>query len=202
MEKNYKVPPIVWLKMTDYMHGWLQWELGGASRIKDQRVLSVQHLPGARDILRMESFEDLMMDPAEVGNAMSAARRNCLSAGMDIDAGLIEREYGLTKDGLKLFVPVECPRNCLTKQGVLRPWTLNVSFSARQATAMQRLLRQTFWDGVAEYDAAYARNTNGRRYPAIEMIEAFCKDTGTSEVYAEAIKREWQRRVKRGKAND
>ena len=34
------------------------------------------------------------------------------------------------------------------------------------------------------------------------MIEAFCKDTGTSEVYAEAIKREWQRRVKRGKAND
>ena len=46
--KTYRTPPIVWLKMTDYIHGWLQHELGGAAMVGDQRVVCVQDLPGAR----------------------------------------------------------------------------------------------------------------------------------------------------------
>ena len=60
MEKSYKVPPIVWLRVTDYMHGWLQYELGGDARVRDQRVVCVQHLPGAREVLRMETVDDMV----------------------------------------------------------------------------------------------------------------------------------------------
>ena len=92
MEKKYELPPIVWLKMTDYMHGWLQYELGGAAMIKEQRVVCVQHLPGAREILRMESFEDLELGVMKISNAMSATRKNMLEAGMVLDASVIEQE--------------------------------------------------------------------------------------------------------------
>lgn len=196
MEKNYKIPPITWLRMTDYMHGWLQHELGGGARIKDQRVVCVQHLPGAREVLRMETVED-MMEKMPAGNAMSGTRKNCLCAGMELDAGVIEREYGMTKELLKLYVPIECPKMCLTKNGVLRPWTLNVCFGKEQATALQKLLRREFWKAVEEYDAEYARKMDGRKYPAIDMVEDFCMDTDTPDMYTEAIRREWQRRCKR-----
>lgn len=195
-EKNYKLPAIVWVKVTDYMHGWLQHELGGEARVKNQRVVSVQHLPGARAVLRMETVED-MMEKRRISNVMSATRKNCMEAGLDIDEGVMEREYGVTRDVMKLFVPVECPKMCLTKHGVLRPWTLDVSLGKAQATAMQRLLRQAFWDAVEEYNAAYARKMCGKKYPAVEMVEKFCMDTDTPDLYVEAIRREWQRRVKR-----
>ena len=196
MEKNYKMPSIVWLKMTDYMHGWLQHELGCALRIKDQCVVCVQHLPGVRDILRMEVAEDLL-DPNPVVNSMSATWKNCIEAGLQLDPDTVERTYGMSKDLLKLFVPIECPKLCLTKFGVLRPWTLDVNFSKHQAVAMQRLLRQTFWDAVTEYDRRYAVMMDGNRYAAVSMIESFCMDTNTPDMYVEAIRREWQRRVKR-----
>ena len=201
MERTYKAPPVVWLRMTDYMHGWLQHELGGAARIQDQRVVCVQHLPGAREILRMETFEDVM-DHAPVGNAMSATRKNCLCAGLSIDSTVIEREYGLTSEGLSLYIPIECPRMCLTKSGVLRPWTLDVCFGKEQSTAMQRLLRHEFWKAVEDFDKEYAREHGDRKYPAIDMIEGFCAKTETPDLYIDAIRREWQRRVKRTRTPD
>lgn len=199
-EKVYDVPAIVWLKMTDYMHGWLQWELGGEARVKDQRVVCVQHLPGARAILRMETVED-MMEKKPIGNVMSATRKNCMEAGLNIDEDVMAREYGVTREAMKMFVPVECPKMCLTKSGVLRPWTLDVCLGREQAAAMQRLLRNAFWQAVEEYDAKYARKMNGRKYPAVDMVEEFCMDTETPDLYVEAIRREWQRRVKRVKSS-
>ena len=198
MEKRYDVPPIAWLKVTDYMHDWLQYELGGGARIKDQRVVCVQDIPGARDILKMEAKEDLM-DKEPVGNGMSATRRNCYMAGLDLDEEVMEKEYGVTRELMKLFVPIECPKRCLTKYGVLRQWTNDVGLSKEAASAMQRLLRQTFWEAVEEFDRKYARKMDGERYPAVDMIEAFCAETKTSEVYVDAIRREWQRRVKRSR---
>lgn len=194
--KKYKLPAIVWLRVTDYMHGWLQHELGSELWIKDQRVVCVQHLPGARAVLRMETVEELM-DPRPVGNAMSDNWKNCIEAGLELDASVVERMYGITKEQMKLFVPIECPKMCLTKNGVLRPWTLDVNFGQRQASEMQRLLRGAFWDAVAEFDGSYARKMDGEKYPAVDMIEAFCAETETPDLYVAAMRREWQRRVKR-----
>ena len=192
------MPTIVWLRVTDFMHGWLQYELGGGVRIGEQRVISVQHLPGAREVLRMETADDMELGPMKVGNAMSGNRKNMLAAGMVLDAGYIEQEYGLTPEGLKGFVPVECPRMCLTKDGVLRPWTLDVSLGREQSNGLQRVLRTAFWQAVETFNGEYARKLGGTKYPSIDMVEAFCRETGTPDIYAEAIKREWNRRVKRG----
>ena len=198
MEKNYKLPPIVWLKVTDFMHGWLQWELGGGARIGEQRVICVQHLPGARAVLRMETTDDVELRPMKIQNAMSGNRKNMLAAGMAIDADYIEREYGMTREAMQLFVPVECPRLCQTKNGVLRPWTLDVSLGREQSRALLRVVRSAFWQAVETYNRVYARDLGGTKYSAIDMVEAFCKETDTPDIYAEAIKREWNRRVKRG----
>lgn len=198
MERKYKLPAIVWLRITDYMHGWVQYELGGAAMIGDQRVVSVQHIPGARRILRMETYEDIL-SPGNTGKSMSATRYTCVSAGMNIDATATEELYGVTKEELQLYVPIECPKMCLTKNGVLRPWTLDVGLSRKQATAMQDLLRNEFWKAVETYDHEYARKMGGKKYPAVEMVEEFCADTETPDMYVDAIRREWQRRVKRRK---
>ena len=201
MEKSYKTPPIAWLKVTDYMHGWVEYELGGAARIKDQRVISVQDIPGAREILRQEVVED-MMERKKVINTMSATRRNCIVAGMKISPDVIEEYYGLTKEQLDMFMPIECPKRCLTKFGVLRPWTLDIALSKDQASAMLRLLRQEFWKAVEEFNTEYSKKMEGEKYPAIEMIEEFCLKTKTPDIYIPAIRREWQRRVKNGNNKD
>jgi hypothetical protein len=195
-EKNYKLPAVVWLKMTGYTHGWLQNELGGGAKIREQRVVSVQHLPGAKEVLRMETVED-MMERKPVGNVMSATRKNCIDAGLIIDATVTKKMYGITQEQLELFVPIECPRMCLTKNGVLRPWTLDVCLGREQAAALQRILRAEFWKAVDSYDREYARKLGGRKYPAVDMIEAFCVDTKTPDLYVEEMRREWQRRQKR-----
>lgn len=195
-EKKYKLPAIVWLKMTDYTHEWLQYELGGSLRIREQLVLSIQHIKGMREALRMETSEDLM-DCVHVGNSMSATWKNCIDAGLDLDPDAVRQMYGITKDSLKLFVPVECPRMCLTKNGVLRPWTPLVNFGQKQAAAIQKLLRQEFWSAVEEFDREYANKLCGKHYPAVDMIENFCQHTKTPDLYVFAMRREWQRRVKR-----
>lgn len=196
--KNYKLPPVAWLKVTDYMHGWLQHELGGGARIGDQRVVCLQHLPGAKEALRMETAEDDLMDVKAVGNAMSASRRNCVALGLALDQEVMERFYGVTADQLKLFAPVECPKRCLTRYGVLREWTNDVSFGREQANALQRVVRSGFWQAVEDFNAEYTRQQEGKKFPAIEMVEAWCRLTGTSEIHAENIKREWNRRVAKG----
>lgn len=193
-KKTYGAPPIVWLKVTDFMHGWLQRELGGEARIGEQHVISIHHLPGARDIFRMQILED-MMEKRPPGNAMSGTRKNCFCAGLSIDPEVMEREYGVTKELMAQFVPIECPKMCMTRNGVLRPWTLDICFGKEQATAFQRLLRKEFWNAVEEFDREYAAGLKGRKYPAIEMVEEFCRRTKTPDLYAQAIRREWQRRL-------
>jgi hypothetical protein len=198
MEKNYRIPAIVWLRVTDFMHGWLQHELGGACRIKEQRVISVQHLPGARDLLKMETTEDVELKLIKIGNCMSGNRKNMLEAGLSMNADYIKQEYGLTWDDLRQFVPIECPRMCLTRFGVLRPWTLDVNLGKQQASELLRLIRTAFWTAVEEFNQEYAHRTGNTKYPSINMVEAFCKETGTPDSYTDAITREWNRRVKRG----
>lgn len=192
------MPAICWLKVTDYMHGWLQYELGADIRIKKQRVVCVQHLPGAREILRMETVEE-MLDPKPIGAAMSATLRNCLTAGITLDPDVVEKMYGATKELMALFLPIECPKMCLTKYGVLRPWTMDVCFSRKQVTALQRLLRDEFWKAVGEFAEEYAQKHVGERYAQVDMVEEFCSKTATPGMYVDTIRREWQRRVKRTK---
>ena len=194
---NDKLPPIVWLRVTDWMHAWLQHELVGELRVRDQRVVCVQHLEGGRDVLRMETVMDIC-DGVDTGSAMSAMKCNCLSEGLKLDAEAMEREYGVTRELMKQMVPIECPKVCLTENGVLRPWTLDRCFGKSQANAMQRLLRKAFWDAVEEYSYQYAKKKNGEYYPQIDMIEDFCAETKIPDEYVPEIRREWQRRVKRG----
>ena len=198
-EKKYKAPPIAWLKVTDYMRCWLQYELGGAARVMEQRVVSVQHLPGAREVLRMETMED-MMERRPVENAMSGTRYSCYTEGLSIDADVMAKEYGVTREQLQMFVPIECPKMCLTKSGVLRPWTNNVCLGKEQASALIRIIREAFWQAVSEYDQEYARLLDGKSYPAVDMIEAFCRETHTPDLYVAAMRREWQRRRSRAAA--
>ena len=195
MEKNYKLPAIAWLKVTDYMHGWIQHELCGAARIGEQRVVCIQHLPGARLILRMETVEDLERKHL-VRGAMSGTLHNCIVAGMKIDAGAVQELYGITRDDLSLYVPIECPRMCLTANGVLRPWTLDVCFGKEQARQLLAMLRREFWMAVAAFDMKYARQVGREHYPARDMTEEFCKVTETPSYYAETIRREWMRQRK------
>lgn len=196
MEKNYKLPAIAWLRVADFMHGWLQSELGGAARVREQRIVCVMHLPGARELMKMETTEDFMKKQ-KIGNAMSDTKKNCIEAGLGYDADAITDMYGLTKDDLRQFVPIECPAMCMTKNGVLRPWTLDVCFGREQASALQQLLRDAFWAAVGSFSDDYAREHAGERYAQVKMIEAFCRHTGTPDLYVESMRREWQRRQKR-----
>lgn len=196
MEKSYRVPAICWLRVTDYMQGWVQHELGGAVRIREQRVVCIQHLKGARDMLRMETREDTM-EQGVVGNAMSATLKNCIEAGLVLDADAVKTLYGVTKEDLQTFLPIECPKMCITKDGVLRPWSHDTCFGTKQAVALQRLLREVFWKAVEEFAEKYAQEHQGERYAQADMIEAFCEETETPDMYVDAMRREWQRRCKR-----
>lgn len=197
MEKTYEPPPVTWLRVTDFMHGWIQRELGGGATIREKKVVTVQHLDGARDVLRMETTDNIALAATDVGTVMSAALRNAIDAGMRYDAAAVEREYGLTKDLLGLYVPIECPKNAVTEDGVLRPWSQDTCFTHKQAVAMQRLLREVFWQAVSDYAQEYAQQHRGEKYAQQDMIEAFCQANGTDDIHVPAIRREWQRRIKR-----
>ena len=196
MDKKYKMPAVAWLKVTDYMLGWLQSELGGTATIREQHVICLQHLAGVREIMKKESIEDGDQG-TDVSYAMTATKRNCIETGLRLDAKSVENTYHLNREMLSLYIPVECPRMCVTKNGVVRPWTLDTGFSREQATLLLKLLRDEFWRAVSEFNREYSRQKQGAYYTAKEMMEAFCTATGTSDVYLEALRREWQRRVKR-----
>ena len=202
-EKSYRMPVVAWLRVTDFMQGWIQKELGGGTRMGGKRVVSVQHLEGGRDALRMETANDVTGDdpdaeePDVQEQSLSATRWSCIDAGLTIDAVATERLYGISREELQQFVPLEGTVTCLTPLGVLRPWTSDRCFGRQQSTALQRVLREAFWRGVAEYDREYARRMEGEKYAVIDMIEAFCRDTGTSDLHADAMRREWMRQRKR-----
>ena len=208
-ERAYRMPVVVWLKVTDYMHGWLQKELVGGTRIGGKRVVSLQHLDGARDVLRLETCNDVTGDgdgeevemvPDVQELSMSMNRWSCIDAGLSLDPKAVERHYGIGREDLALFVPVECPRTCLTPDGVLRPWTSDRCFGRQQANELLKILRKAFWRGVADFDREYASRQDGDDYPAIDMIEAFCREMNTSDLHADALRREWMRQRKKVKS--
>lgn len=194
-DKN-RLPSIVWLKVTDYMLPWLEKELGGKVRAKERKVLSVQHLTGAREILRMETVTD-NIDNKVTGKSMSPMMRNCIDAGMSMDVETVEEMFGISRQDLKSYVPIECPKMCVTELGMIRPWELDVNFSRSQANRMIELLRREFWNAVAEFSEEYAREHEGEKYAQADMIEDFCKNSETPDVFVDAMRREWQRRCKR-----
>ena len=196
MSKKDKTPAVAWLWMAGYMHTWLEGEFGGSARTHDKPVLSVSVIPGAKDILRMATEED-MLGPENIGISLSASRMSMLEAGLQLDADTVGRMYGATDKDLQLYVPIECPSKTLTKYGVLRPWTHDVRFGRNQANLLRNLLRAEFWKAVEAYDGCYAEEMVGTPYPAIEMVSAFCQATKTPEMYVDEIRREWQRREKR-----
>lgn len=197
-KKKYKTPPVAWLKVTEYMAAWLQYELGGGVRVGGQKVARLHYLPGAKDVLLMETLEDTM-EMRPIDNSMSATRHGCYEEGLTLDADVMEKVYGVTRKQFRQYVPIECPMMCRTRNGVIRPWTHDVCFGKKQAAALLCIVRDAFWQAVEEFDQEYARMLEGKSYPAVDMIEAFCRETRTPDLYVESIRREWQRRQKRAK---
>ena len=91
------------------MHGWMQMELGGELKILGQRVISVQHLAGVRDIMRMETGESSLSETVQ--SSMSSTFMNCIEAGLQVDKETVKEKYGLTEESIRLYVPVECPKD-------------------------------------------------------------------------------------------
>lgn len=197
MEKNYKTPPIVWLKVTGYMHAWLQKKLGGEAVVQGQRVVCFQHLPGATIAMKKETFDDTQAN-LPVMEAISAKRKLAVDAGFGIDPEGTRQLYGLTEDTFRLFIPVECPDLRMTSSGLMRPWKVTTCMGRDQARTVQEMLRQAFWKAVEDHNAKYAVRQEGRKYAAVDMLEDFCKATGTPDLHVAEMRREWQRRVKRG----
>lgn len=201
MATESNLPAVGWLRVTDYIIGWISYELCGSLRIGDRRIVCVQHLKGARDILRMQTEEDTM-EPRPADLAMGVTRRGCIAAGLALNPKAVEELYGIGREALALFVPIECPPMTLTEGGVLRPWTSDTCFSHKQASLLLKLLREAFWQAVGEFAEKYAREHRGEKYAQQDMIEDFCRETHTDDIHVPAIRREWQRRVKRTKSEE
>ena len=198
MAKNFRMPAIAWLRVTGFIRGWLDYELGSKVMVNGRRVVCLQYLDGVRDILRMEPVDDVELSPdLPVDLSLSAARYGLISAAMTLSPETTERMYHLSLEQIQQFVPIECPRLRLTQEGLLRPWSGDAMLGDAQAKALLRLLREAFWKDVERFARRYARQHEGERYAQEDMIEAFCRETETSDIHVEAIRREWQRRRKR-----
>lgn len=198
MAKSFRMPAITWLRVTEFIRGWLVYEFGSKVMVNGRRVVCLQHLDGVRDILRMETVDDMELSPdLPVELSLSAARYGVISAAMTLSPEATERAYHLSPEQLLQFVPVECPRLRLTQEGLLREWSGDAMFGEQQAKELLRLLRHYFWKDVERFAKCYAREHEGERYAQEDMIEAFCLETNTSDIHVEAIRREWQRRCKR-----
>ena len=202
---SYQAHAMTWLRMTGYMHGWLDYEFGGEIFIYGHRVLSLYHLPGVREILRMQTEDDILdvTSPGDASKtdptrwAMSALRMDCMRAGISLGPSCVEQMYGVDKEQLDTFVPVECPSTALTANGVLRPWQRTTSLGCHQAMSLIKLLRDTFWNVVSEFDEKFTAMRHGEYYTTREMVEEFCRATKTPDLYAEELRREWQRKNQR-----
>lgn len=198
MAKSTKMPAIAWLRVTGFLSGWLDYEFGSKVMVNGRRVVCLQHLDGVRDILRMETVDDMELSPdLPVDLSLSASRYGLISAAMTLSPEAAERMYHLSLEQLQQFVPIECPRVRLTEEGLLREWGGDAMLGDAQAKALLRLLREAFWEDVEQFARRYARQREGEKYAQEDMIAAFCKMTKTSELHIEAIRREWQRRCKR-----
>ena len=192
------MPAIVWLRVTEFLRGWLDYEFGSKAMVNGRRVVCLQHMDGVRDILRMETVEDMELSPdLPVELSLSASRYSLLQAAVTLSPEVAERIYHLSSEQLQQFVPIECPRLRLTQEGLLRPWGGDAMLGGAQAKALLRLLREAFWEDVEQFARRYAREHEGERYAQEDMIAAFCRMTKTSDLHIEAIRREWQRRCKR-----
>lgn len=198
MAKSIRMPAIVWLRVTEFLRGWLDYEFGSKAMVNGRRVVCLQHMDGVRDILRMETVDDTELSPdLPVELSLSASRYSLLQAAVTLSPEVAERIYHLSSEQLQQFVPIECPRLRLTQEGLLRPWGGDAMLGSAQAKALLRLLREAFWEDVEQFARRYAREHEGERYAQEDMIAAFCRMTKTSDLHIEAIRREWQRRCKR-----
>ena len=194
------MPAIAWLRVTEFIRGWLVYEYGSKVMVNGRRVVCLQHMDGVRDILRMETVADMKLSPdLPVELSLSASRYGLISAAMTLSPEATERMYHLSLEQMQQFVPIECPRVRLTEEGLLREWGGDAMLGDAQAKALLRLLREAFWEDVERFARRYAREHEGEKYAQEDMIAAFCKMTRTSELHIEAIRRERQRRAKRAK---
>ena len=192
------MPAIVWLRVNEWMMGWMSYELGGKVMVNGRRVVCLQHLDGARDILRMETVDDMELSPdLPVELSLSASRYGLISAAMTLSPEAAERMYHLSLEQMQQFVPIEVPRVRLTEEGLLREWGGDAMLGDAQAKTLLRLLREAFWEDVERFARRYARQHEGEKYAQEDMIVAFCRLTKTSDLHIEAMRREWQRRCKR-----
>ena len=189
---------ICWLKVTDYMRGWARCALGCGTKIGKEPLISLYQIMGAKEVLEIGTDDDLP-DHGTPGNAMSATWRCALEVGLEYDPATMECIYGVTEETLEQYLPIACPPTAMTVNGISRAWTNDTCFGREQAMALQKLLREAFWTAVGQYSKQYAQEHRGEKYAQVEMIEAFCRETKTDDMYVETMRREWQRRNKRSR---
>lgn len=187
---------ICWLKVTDYMRGWMRKALGCGTKIGKEPLISLYQIMGAKEVLGI-GIDDELPEHGTPGNAMSATWRCALEMGLEYDPVTMECMYGVTEETLQQYLPIACPPTAMTVDGIMRAWTNDTCFGREQTIALQKLLREAFWTAVGQYSEWYAQEHTGEKYAQVEMIEAFCKETKTDDMYVEAMRREWQRRNKR-----
>lgn len=201
---SYGLPLICWLRVTDYMRGWACAALGSSVTVMGVPVIAVEHLPGAKEIMKNMLTEE-KDDEEEVedtgdecpGNSISATWMNALVTGMEIDPRLVWIEYGFKREMLRQYLPVRCPDVAMSKEGILKPWSNDMRFGDKQSTELQKVLRDAFWRSVGEFAEKYAREHEGEKYAQADMLTDFCKEYGIDDYYVDAMRREWQRRLKR-----
>lgn len=170
--------------------------LGGPKRVKDDPVIQVQNLEGAQPVLMMPTDDELHCGDVP-GNVICDTWHAALEVGLEMDAQSVEKVFGVTRELFVQYLPVACPPYAIYEDGTVHPWDSDTSFGQQQAASLLRLIREAFWQAVGVFSNAYQQAHKGERYAQVEMIEAFCKEYRTDDVYVEAMRREWQRRQKR-----
>lgn len=188
---------ICWLRITDYMRGWARMALGNGKSVKGIPVLDIKSLDGMEQV-RLMSTDDELPGDGVPGNVMCDTWHAALTAGIEMDPWGMEQEFGITSEVLDQYLPVECPDYAVGQDGAIRPWDNNTCFGKQQAIAILRLVRETFWASVGNYASEYRKVHFGTKYAQIDMLESFCKDCHIDDTCIEAMRREWQRRSKRG----
>ena len=131
---------ICWLKVTDYMRGWMRKALGCGTKIGKEPLISLYQIMGAKEVLGI-GIDDELPEHGTPGNAMSATWRCALEMGLEYDPVTMECMYGVTEETLQQYLPIACPPAAITVDGILRAWTNDTCFGREQTIALQKLLR-------------------------------------------------------------